>query len=69
MEMGNNQLDSSSSYISFFQGVEGSACVLSFATESYRKSVNCQKELTYASQLKKPILPVLIEDLDMEAGE
>jgi hypothetical protein len=38
---------------------------LSFATEAYRASVNCQKELTYANQLKKPIIPILIEDLDM----
>lgn len=45
--------------------MEGSKCVLSFATEAYRASVNCQKELTYANQLKKPIIPVLVEDLDM----
>ena len=50
------------------QGVENSKCVLSFATEAYRKSVNCQKELTYANQLKKPIIPVLVEDIDISQG-
>ncbi|XP_065651879.1 uncharacterized protein LOC101241070 [Hydra vulgaris] len=44
-------------------GVENAALVLSFNTTAYCKSVNCQKELTYATQLNKPILPVLLEDI------
>ncbi|XP_012565213.2 uncharacterized protein LOC101241070 [Hydra vulgaris] len=44
-------------------GVENAALVLSFNTTAYSKSVNCQKELTYATQLNKPILPVLLEDI------
>jgi hypothetical protein len=44
------------------QGVEGAAMVISFSTVAYSKSINCQKELTYASQLKKNIVPVLLED-------
>lgn len=51
--------------VAMAEGVENSKCVLSFATEAYRKSVNCQKELTYANQLKKPIIPVLVEDIDI----
>jgi hypothetical protein len=43
-------------------GVEGAAMVVSFDTVAYSKSINCQKELTYASQLKKDILPVLLEN-------
>ncbi|XP_065651880.1 uncharacterized protein LOC136079653 [Hydra vulgaris] len=43
-------------------GVENSALILSFNTTAYSKSVNCQKELTYATQLNKPILPILLED-------
>ena len=43
-------------------GVERAAVVVSFNTTAYSKSVNCQKELTYATQLKKIIFPVLLED-------
>ncbi|CAF2614779.1 unnamed protein product [Rotaria sp. Silwood2] len=43
-------------------GVEGAATVVSFNTVAYSKSINCQKELTYASQLKKNIVPVLLEN-------
>ncbi|CAF4114034.1 unnamed protein product [Adineta steineri] len=43
-------------------GVEGAAAVISFDTVAYSKSINCQKELTYASQLKKNIVPVLLEN-------
>ncbi len=43
-------------------GVEGAAMVISFDTVAYSKSINCQKELTYACQLKKNILPVLLEN-------
>jgi hypothetical protein len=43
-------------------GVEGAAMVISFDTVAYSKSINCQKELTYASQLKKNIVPVLLEN-------
>ena len=43
-------------------GVEGAAMVVSFDTVAYSKSINCQKELTYASQLKKNILPILLEN-------
>ncbi|CAF3651635.1 unnamed protein product [Rotaria sp. Silwood1] len=43
-------------------GVEGAAMVISFDTVAYSKSINCQKELTYASQLKKNIAPVLLEN-------
>lgn len=43
-------------------GVENAAIIVSFNTTAYSKSVNCQKELTYASQLKKTIVPVLLED-------
>jgi hypothetical protein len=43
-------------------GVEKAGIVLSFNTGAYSKSVNCQKELTYASQLKKQIIPVLLEN-------
>ncbi|CAF3896253.1 unnamed protein product [Rotaria sp. Silwood1] len=43
-------------------GVEGAAMIVSFATVAYSKSINCQKEFTYASQLKKNILPILLEN-------
>ena len=43
-------------------GVEGAAMVVNFNTVAYSKSINCQKELTYASQLKKDILPILLEN-------
>lgn len=43
-------------------GVESAAAVISFNTVAYSKSINCQKELTYACQLKKNIVPVLLEN-------
>lgn len=43
-------------------GVEGAVMVVSFSTVAYSKSINCQKELVYASQLKKSIIPVLLEN-------
>lgn len=43
-------------------GVEGATVFISFVTAAYSKSINCQKELTYASQLKKNIVPVLLEN-------
>ncbi|CAF3963578.1 unnamed protein product, partial [Rotaria sordida] len=43
-------------------GVEGSAMIISFNTLAYSKSVNCQKEFTYAMQLEKNIVPVLLEN-------
>ena len=32
-----------------------------FLTPAYQESVNCKKELTYAMQLKKPIIPCLVD--------
>eukprot|EP00049_Salpingoeca_infusionum_P022833 m.9052 g.9052 ORF g.9052 m.9052 type:complete len:780 (-) comp5418_c0_seq1:3012-5351(-) len=46
------------------EGVEGSQCIVCFATEDYRKSRNCQKELSYAHQLDKPIVPVLLSEVE-----
>ncbi|CAF4160890.1 unnamed protein product, partial [Rotaria sordida] len=43
-------------------GVEGAAMVISFDTLAYSKSINCQKELTYAVQLEKNIVPILLEN-------
>jgi hypothetical protein len=43
-------------------GVEDAVVVVSFSTAAYSKSINCQKELVYASQLKKNIVPVLLEN-------
>ena len=42
-------------------GVENAAVVLSFATDAYSKSTNCQKELGYANQLGKEVIPVVLE--------
>eukprot|EP01099_Mayorella_cantabrigiensis_P000193 TRINITY_DN1086_c0_g1_i1.p1 TRINITY_DN1086_c0_g1~~TRINITY_DN1086_c0_g1_i1.p1 ORF type:complete len:784 (+),score=198.15 TRINITY_DN1086_c0_g1_i1:33-2354(+) len=42
-------------------GVEKAAAIVSFTSAAYQKSVNCQKELTYASQLKKNIIPVHLD--------
>ncbi|CAM4788055.1 unnamed protein product [Rotaria magnacalcarata] len=43
-------------------GVEGAAAIISFSTVAYSNSINCQKEFTYARQLKKSIVPVLLEN-------
>lgn len=43
-------------------GIEVAAIVISFVTAAYSKSINCQKEFTYASQLNKNIIPILLEN-------
>ena len=43
-------------------GVQDAAMIISFDTLAYSKSINCKKELTYAKQLGKNIVPVLLED-------
>lgn len=43
-------------------GVESAAMIISFNTLAYSKSINCQKEFTYAMQLNKTIIPVLLEN-------
>lgn len=42
------------------EGVQNCSLLICFLTPEYQQSVNCKKELTYAMQLKKSILPILI---------
>jgi hypothetical protein len=42
------------------QGVQSCCVLVCFITPEYQESVNCKKELTYAMQLKKPIIPCLV---------
>lgn len=44
------------------RGVRGCKVVLSCVTEKYSKSANCRREVSLADALKKPIIPLLLED-------
>lgn len=46
------------------EGVQDSVVLICFLSEAYQKSANCKKELTYAMQLKKPIIPILLPTQD-----
>jgi hypothetical protein len=41
--------------------IENSHCVLMCMTEAYKQSTNCRAEAEYAFQLKKPIVPLIMQ--------
>jgi hypothetical protein len=41
--------------------IENSSCVLMCMTEAYKQSANCRAEAEYAFQLKKPIVPLIMQ--------
>ena len=45
-------------------GVQNSSVLVCFLTPAYQESANCKKELTYAMQLKKTIIPCLVGAAD-----
>jgi len=49
---------------SMAEGVENCCVLVCFLTPEYQASANCKKELTYASQLKKPIIPCILGSQD-----
>ncbi|CAF1239352.1 unnamed protein product [Adineta ricciae] len=49
---------------SMAEGVENCCVLICFLTPEYQESMNCKKELTYASQLQKPIIPCLLGSND-----
>lgn len=51
-------------YLRMAEGVQHSRVLVSFLTPAYEKSANCKKELTYAMQLGKPIIPCLLGSTD-----
>lgn len=44
------------------KAVEDSFCVLICITEKYRESLNCQAEALYAFKLRKPMVPLIMQD-------
>jgi len=46
------------------EGVENCCVLVCFLTPEYQQSINCKKELTYASELGKPIIPCIIGSQD-----
>jgi hypothetical protein len=44
------------------EGIENSSCVIACISEFYQKSDYCQKELAYAIKIKKPIIPVIVQE-------
>ncbi|XP_041375590.1 uncharacterized protein LOC121388355 [Gigantopelta aegis] len=45
------------------KGVRGSSIVLSCITTKYTLSANCRREVSLADALKKPIIPLLLEEM------
>jgi hypothetical protein len=46
------------------EGVENCCVLVCFLTPEYQESINCKKELTYASELHKPIIPCILGSHD-----
>ena len=46
------------------EGVENCCVIVCFLTPEYQKSEYCKKELRYASELHKPVLPILVGSSD-----
>ena len=45
------------------RGVRGSKLVISCVTKKYALSANCRREVSLSDALKRPIIPLLLEDL------
>lgn len=43
-------------------------CVLTFISDTFVQSQNCRRELNFALDLKKPVLNVYIEEVELTAG-
>ena len=52
---------SSNIYASMAEAVQGSAAVIVCASHAYRLSPNCQREASFAADLKKTIVPVIVQ--------
>uniref|UniRef100_A0ABM0M4J8 Uncharacterized protein LOC102810009 n=1 Tax=Saccoglossus kowalevskii TaxID=10224 RepID=A0ABM0M4J8_SACKO len=46
------------------EGLRGAKIVLSMCSEKYSHSKNCNHEMSLANLLNKPIVPILLEDID-----
>ncbi|XP_070547782.1 uncharacterized protein [Ptychodera flava] len=44
------------------EGVEGACVILMCVTDAYKTSFNCEKEAGYADSLRKPIIPLKLEN-------
>jgi hypothetical protein len=51
-------------YFSLAEGVENCSVLVCFLTPEYQDSLYCKKELTYAAQLRKPIIPCILTSQD-----
>jgi hypothetical protein len=45
------------------EGIRNAKCVIACVTPKYTLSVNCRREMSLADSLKKPIIPLLLEQL------
>lgn len=45
---------------SMANGIEGSSAVMVCMSDSYKSSANCRMEVTYAHQIKRPLVPVMM---------
>ena len=63
-ELGNDSLNDQ-----LVQGIKDSTLMICCITQKYCESENCKRELDYASSLKKPLIIIMLEKLDMvDAG-
>ncbi|KAI9346098.1 kinase-like domain-containing protein [Zopfochytrium polystomum] len=54
--MGEDTIDS------MIEGITQSAAVIAFISDDYVESHNCKKEIKYANEMRKPIIPVRLND-------
>ena len=47
---------------SMAEGVDGCKAIVCFMTQKYQESKNCKRELTYADQQDKEIIPCMAQD-------
>jgi len=43
-------------------GIRNAKCIISCVTPKYTKSINCRREMALSDALKKPIIPLLLEE-------
>ena len=57
------QLDNAGLYEQICEGIKNSKCFVCCITKKYTESANCQREISYATNINKPLIVLMFEDL------
>ena len=57
------QLDNAGLYEQICEGIKNSKCFVCCITKKYTESANCQREISYASNINKPLIVLMFENL------